>query len=165
MDHERLERRVRGLRRDLLGELRGQPRRERQEARIARGIGERDLIGHEAALREARERDLRAVDRILLARVVDEDLEQALRHPDRGEVGRLARRDREPAVADHARPGLDRDRALRTQHQRAAAVQHRREPDQIVRGGTPAVQQEDGRERAVAGRHVRGVEQLHRSAA
>jgi hypothetical protein len=65
-------------------------------------------------------------------------------------------------VADVALADLERERPLGAEHQGAAPVEHGREAEQVVRARTPAVEGEDRRERARAGRDVRGVEEIHR---
>jgi hypothetical protein len=162
VDHEGGQRLVGGLRLDLIGERVGKPARHGEQTGVAGRIVEPNEIGHQAALAEARQHQLALVDGITLAGVVDEDLEQALRHRHGGRLGRPARAHRKPGVAGrHLGPDFDGRRPLRAQHDGAPPVEDRRESDQVVSAGAKAVQGDDRRKGSFATGNVCRVEEFH----
>ena len=155
------ETRSRRLRREGTGHLFGQPGRHRDEAGITGGIAQRERVGHHAALTEAHQDELAGVYRVLAQQGVEKSSQLVDGSREGREVRRSARTDGKPAVAHLALADLHRHRALRTQHQRLAAVKEGSDSQKIVRVRAPAVQHHDGREGALTRGYVSGVHEIH----
>jgi len=91
----RLARRKRG------NEIRRQPAGEYGEPGEAARIAQEQVVRHHAALREAEQHDVVAIDGILRDRFVDPLAQFARRLREFERIGRPPCRDLEPAVADH----------------------------------------------------------------
>src|SRR6185295_3873057 len=161
VEHQHGKLLVGGAFRQVVGEQLRQPGRERGETAKASRISQGELERHRAALADTAHEQTLPVDRIALESGVEPAEELGRAPPELVDVGRGAGDEAKPAVALHAGAHGHADLALRTEDERLAAQEMRRETEEIVRARPPAVKQHHGGKRAEAGGNVRGVEEIH----
>src|SRR5262249_4305429 len=138
-----------------------EPRAQHSHSREALRLGEREAVGRHAALAEAEHDELLSINWIALDRRVEKRAQLVARRDDRWNIRRPSHRKRKPAVAHRVRPERDLERSLRADHEKAAAGEVGREAEQVLRVGAPAVERENRRMRAVAGRLENRMNELH----